>query len=137
MIFACDLGNPEAPVVLSDGSLVLVEMHPDRGCITHISADGKERRDIAKTGRPNGLALDKEGALWVAESLDPPSYPGSVNQDLAERGRIVFEDHCSDCHGRYGEVASYPHERIELEQLGTDPVRLLGTRSAGVIGGHD
>jgi len=73
MIFVSDLGNPEAPVLLSDGSLILVEMHPDRGCITHISADGKERRDIAKTGRPNGLALDKEGALWVAESLDPPS----------------------------------------------------------------
>ena len=73
MIFVGDLGNPEAPVVLADGSLVLVEMHPDRGCLTHISADGKERRIIAKTGRPNGLALDKEGVLWVAESLDPPS----------------------------------------------------------------
>ena len=73
MIFVEGLGNPEGPVLLPDGNWVLVEMRPDRGCLTHISADGKERRVIAKTGRPNGLTIDKEGTLWVAESVNPPS----------------------------------------------------------------
>jgi gluconolactonase len=73
MIFADELGNPEGPVLLPDGSWALVEMRPDRGCITHMSADGKKRRTIAKTGRPNGLAVDKDGVLWVAESTNPPS----------------------------------------------------------------
>jgi len=73
MIFVTDLGNPEGPVLLTDGSWVLVQMRPDRGCVTHISADGQERRTIAKTGRPNGLAIDREGVLWVAESRNPPS----------------------------------------------------------------
>ena len=73
MIFIDDLGNPEGPVLLSDASWVVLEMRADRGCLTHISADGKERRLIAKTGRPNGLAVDKDGVLWVAESMNPPS----------------------------------------------------------------
>ena len=92
MIFVSDLGNPEAPVLLPDGSLVLVEMHPDRGCITQISADGKERRVIAKTGRPNGLTLDKEGVLWVAESLDPPSL---LRVTLDGNVETIF----TDCNG--------------------------------------
>jgi gluconolactonase len=73
MIFASDLGNPEGPVLLDDGSWVLVEMHPERGCLTHISADGRSRHTIVKTGRPNGVTLDRDGYLWVAESVNPPS----------------------------------------------------------------
>ena len=73
MIFATDLANPEGPVLLPDGSWALVEMHPDRGWVARISKDGKKKEVIAKTGRPNGLALDKDGVLWVAESVNPPS----------------------------------------------------------------
>ncbi len=73
MIFVGDLGNPEGPVLLPDGSWALVEMHPDRGWIAHISADGSSKRVVAKTGRPNGVTLDRHGALWVAESVNPPS----------------------------------------------------------------
>ena len=73
MIFADDLGNPEGPVLLSDGSWALVEMRPDRGCITRISADGKHRETIARTGRPNGMVADTDDVLYVAESINPPS----------------------------------------------------------------
>lgn len=69
MIFAKDLGNPEGPVLMPDGSWALVEMRLDRGCVTNVSADGQVRRVVARTGRPNGLALDRDGTLWVAESL--------------------------------------------------------------------
>ncbi len=73
MILTDGLGNPEGPVLLPDRSWALVEMREDRGCLTHISADGQERRMIARTGRPNGLTIDREGILWVAESMNPPS----------------------------------------------------------------
>lgn len=72
-VFAESLNEPEAPVLLPDGSWLVVEMGPEKGSITHISADGKTLRVIAKTGRPNGLAVDKQGFIWVAESTNPPS----------------------------------------------------------------
>jgi len=73
MIFTADLSRPEGPVLLPDGSWLVVEMGPDRGCVSRISADGTDKRVVAKTGRPNGLAVDREGTIWVAESINPPS----------------------------------------------------------------
>jgi gluconolactonase len=67
-IFAPDVGFPEGPVFLPDGSLLCVEMAPEKGCVTHLSADGKSRRYLPKTGRPNGLACDKAGVIWIAET---------------------------------------------------------------------
>ncbi len=72
-IFVDDLKNPEAPVILPDGNLCLVEMHESRGWILWLNADGRERRVVAKTGRPNGMTLAADGTLWVAESVNPPS----------------------------------------------------------------
>lgn len=71
MIFAAPLDTPEGPVALPDGSWLCVEMGAGRGCVTHISPDGKTIRPLAKTGRPNGLALDYQGFIWVAESKTP------------------------------------------------------------------
>ena len=71
MLFTSDLRIPEGPVLLPDGSFLCVEMPPNRGGVTHISADGQTKRMIAETGRPNGLAVDKDRALWVAESMRP------------------------------------------------------------------
>ncbi len=66
--FATGLGFPEGPVRLADGSFLIVEMAPETGWVAHISSDGKEKRVIATTGRPNGLAVDRDGAIWVAET---------------------------------------------------------------------
>ena len=66
--FAEQLGFPEAPVPLPDGGFLFVEMDPARGCITRFSRDGATRTVVARTGRPNGLALDPEGFVWVAET---------------------------------------------------------------------
>lgn len=82
MKFIEDLGDPEGPVVLDDGSFLLVEMSSDRGCTTHISRDGKQRRVIAATGRPNGLAVDSEGSIWVAESLKPSLVKVSMGGEV-------------------------------------------------------
>src|SRR5450755_215778 len=71
MIFAAGLKNPEGPVALPDGTWLIVEGGADRGCVTQISADGRAKRIVGKTGRPNGLAVDSEGIIWVAESKTP------------------------------------------------------------------
>ena len=57
-------------------------------------------------------------------SLRSPKYPGIIDDALAEQGRGVFENHCAECHGTYGDVWTYPNRRVPIEELGTDPVRL-------------
>jgi gluconolactonase len=71
VIFATGLSAPEGPVALPDGTWLIVEGGAERGCVTHISADGQTKRVIKKTGRPNGLAVDSHGVIWVAESKIP------------------------------------------------------------------
>lgn len=57
--FASGLLRPEGPVVLSDGSLAVVE--GGRGSVTRISPDGCHAEVVAITGEPNGLAIDSNG----------------------------------------------------------------------------
>src|ERR1700732_1656279 len=71
MVFARGLSAPEGPVALPDGTWLIVEGGSERGCITHISADGQTKRIVKKTGRPNGLAVDAGGVIWAAESKTP------------------------------------------------------------------
>lgn len=71
MVFVGDLLDPEGPVAMPDGSWLFVEGADQRGCITQVSEDGRSRRTVRKTGRPNGLALDAEQTIWVAESKIP------------------------------------------------------------------
>lgn len=66
--FAEQLGFPEAPVLLPDGDFLFVEMDPAKGWTIRFSADGRTRKVVAKTGRPNGLARDSDGFVWVAET---------------------------------------------------------------------
>lgn len=94
MIFASGIQSPEGPVALDDGSLLCVEMSAERGCVSHISADGKQVRILAKTGRPNGLAVDRNGYIWVAESKTPSllrmSMDGNVETWLTGCNGIPF-----------------------------------------------
>jgi gluconolactonase len=71
VIFATDLALPEAPLLLPDGSWLVTELAFERGRVTHVSADGKDNRTIATTGRPNGLARGRDGTIWVCETLTP------------------------------------------------------------------
>ncbi len=91
MIFVTGLGAPETPRVLKDRSWLCVEMAPHRGGVTHISADGKTIRLIAKTGTPNGLMIDKNQVIWVAETHPHPSLMRVTMGGKAE----VYLDSCN------------------------------------------
>ena len=71
MIFCSDLDHPECPVRMPDGSWLIVQMNMGEGEVSQISADGAQIKTIRKTGRPNGIAKDDRGNIWVAETLDP------------------------------------------------------------------
>ncbi|NQW19238.1 MAG: SMP-30/gluconolactonase/LRE family protein [Chloroflexi bacterium] len=94
-IFHSGLGDPEAPVLLSDGSWAVVEMTPETGQVSIISPDGGSKRILVKTGRPNGMIQDRDETLWVAESMNPPSLlrvglDGSSTVVLTEGDGIEF-----------------------------------------------
>jgi len=82
MVFAEDLHAPEGPVALPNGTWLIVEGGADRGCVTCLSGDGRSRSVIKKTGRPNGLAVDHGGAIWVAESKIPSLLKLTVDGEI-------------------------------------------------------
>ena len=84
-----NVAAPEGPVILDDGSFLFVEMQS--GNITHYNPVTNERRIIAKTGRPNGLAVDRNGIIWCAESENPPSLMKITLDGEVE----VFLDNCN------------------------------------------
>ena len=59
-------------------------------------------------------------------SIQPPKYPHPIKKDLAAKGRAIFENRCSRCHGTYGESWTYPNKVIPLPEIGTDPLRFHG-----------
>ena len=65
-VFASDLHMPEGPVVLEDGSVVLVELAAGR--LRRVWGDGKSEVVATTGGGPNGLAMGPDGALYVCNS---------------------------------------------------------------------
>ena len=63
-VLASGLAFPEGPAFAPDGSLYCTEM--DQSNLIHL-VDGKVER-IPLRGRPNGLAFDRRGRAWVADS---------------------------------------------------------------------
>jgi len=53
-------------------------------------------------------------------TVEPPKYPGLIDEQLAQQGKIVFENNCSHCHGTYGANGEYPNLLIPEAVIGTD-----------------
>jgi mono/diheme cytochrome c family protein len=59
---------------------------------------------------------------WI-NSVRAPKYPWQIDAPLAGRGRELFNAHCARCHGKYGTEGSYPERLVDVEDVGTDPIR--------------
>jgi gluconolactonase len=79
MIFRDGLRAPETPVVLDDGSWLVVEMAEGDGGVVRVAADASTATEVVKTGRPNGVAIDAEDNLWICEGFGLGDAPvGSI-----------------------------------------------------------
>ena len=57
---------PEGPVVMADGSIVLVEIR--RGTLTRVLPDGRHEIIAQLGGGPNGAAVGPDGAMYVCNN---------------------------------------------------------------------
>jgi mono/diheme cytochrome c family protein len=65
---------------------------------------------------------------YLRQPAPRPAFPGSIDHAAAARGQALFAVHCTPCHGTYaadGRVTDYTESIVAIEDLGTDPARLM------------
>ena len=65
-IIASDLGFPEGPVWMADGSVILGEISGKK--VTRVAPDGTKTEIGKAGGGPNGVATGPDGALYVCNN---------------------------------------------------------------------
>jgi mono/diheme cytochrome c family protein len=74
----------------------------------------------------------KDVYAWL-KTLEPPRYPEEINLTLAAAGETLFNEHCSGCHGTYGEEESYPNKVVHLDLIKTDRLYADYIRQSGIV----
>jgi gluconolactonase len=85
-VFAEDLAFPEGPVVLEDGSVIVVEI--GRGQLTRCWRGGRKEVVAITGGGPNGAAIGADGALYVCNFGEADWEKGYQKDGPGECGRI-------------------------------------------------
>lgn len=127
--FAPDVGWAKVPDVIGYGQRTTLSWDASQeGPIDLLVVEA----DLAAGVRVAWLeAHPFQGAALGAYLRQPaprPRFPGAIDPAAAARGQALFEEHCTDCHGRYagdGRVLDYDESVIPIADLGTDPARLL------------
>jgi len=63
--------------------------------------------------------------LAYADSVPAPPYPFAIDAGLAAEGQEVYAARCARCHGTYGEDPVFTSVITPLDEIGTDPGRVL------------
>ena len=86
-VIASGLAFPEGPVVMDDGSVILVEIQ--RGTLTRVSPSGDVDVIADLGGGPNGAALGPDGHCYVCNN-------GGFKWYIARDGRVFPGDQPDD-----------------------------------------
>jgi len=88
------LAFPEGPVVMADGSVIVVEIHGER--VTRCW-NGRKETICQASGGPNGAAIGPDGALWLCNNgglgKTGPGTEGRIERIDLSTGRLerVYE----------------------------------------------
>ena len=119
-VLATGLEFPEGPVVMPDGSVVLVEIRGQR--LTRVYPDGRKEVVAQIPGGPNGAALGPDGKMYVCNNggftwiptrnmIMPGPQPddyrgGSIQRVDLQSGKVeTVVDKCGE-HGCAGRTTS-------------------------------
>lgn len=85
-VFAEDIGFPEGPVVMADGSVITVDVIGGR----IFRCWGNKRKEVIATpgGGPNGLAVGADGALYLCNNGGVDTQTGAMRDGPGNEGRI-------------------------------------------------
>lgn len=67
--------------------------------------------------------------MKFAHTMEPPPFPGSIDNALAARGAVLYEGGCASCHGRYSpglsgvQLIEHPNRLVTQHRMLTDSVR--------------
>lgn len=134
------MGNCDFPSVWNQGPRKGMHLHWDGN---NTSVDERNLSAAFGTGAYPPI-LDRDRVLRMAKYLEtaqPPAYPYAIDQQLASRGKLVYEEYCARCHGTSqppfrttatgGSACDYKRPDAEcvgtvvpIENIGTDASRL-------------
>jgi gluconolactonase len=113
---ASGLRFPEGPVAMADGSVLIVEIAA--GKITCIKSNGKKQTLASPGGGPNGLAVGRDGALYVCNN------GGSF--EFHKRAGLLIPGHAPASHaGGRIERVELSNGRVEVLYDACDGARLI------------
>lgn len=85
---------------------------------------------VSDTTEAASVDVHMPDMLAYLYTLEPPKYPGPVNEQLAAEGKAIFEKKCSSCHGTYGAEEKFPNLLIPQAIIGTDSLLYKSNYSA-------
>lgn len=116
-----DLDQPEGPVVLPDGTILLVEMGEARQRVTRLDPTAGPVPFARPGGRPTGLAVDGDGCIWVAGGT------GNSLVRLSPEGKLLATI-AGDEHGPFlfpNDLAFGPDGMLYMTDSGMKPTELI------------
>lgn len=126
---ATALDEPETPVSLGGEDWLVAEM--GAGCVSRLDLAAGAVTRIARTGRPNGVAYDRDGTIWVAEcfGLGGGDVPGLKRIDRDGELAAVI-DRFGDVPIRWpNDIAVGPDGAVYFTDSGADAREIIPERT--------
>jgi len=119
------IGTADLPSIWNQKQREGMQLHWDGN-----NTDVTERNKSAAFGTgttPPTIELSNIKRLedWLL-TASPPSYPYTINQELVNRGKPIYQEYCAGCHGQNGKDFTGEHvgKVVPIEKIGTDRWRL-------------